>query len=378
MNTFSTKFNEHIEYLGVTNQKLSQVLGVHHTTIARWRKDSEPETPTPIKMFAKHYRLPDEDTEELLNAIKFTYQGDTGINIEKKGNAQIPSSQIINPFIVGTPVKRGQFFGREDILRNLFNLWRDYPQQPIQNAAIYGEKRIGKTSLLFQIRDLANFQTTDTNWRDTQKNYEWLLPKQHSYNFIYVDFQNPQMGFRKKLLEHILKNMRLESSENLVLSEQNAITEFYDILSEKLKAPTIVLFDEINAAVSHPSKELDNYFWESLRSISTTMFDTARLGFVIASTETPSKLSEILDKKTISSPFFNIFGYQIEMPVFSKEEALELMEQSPIVISADDKDFILEKSQLHPLKLQVLCRQYVDAYRNNSVEKWRDFNSLTE
>ncbi|MEK7989444.1 MAG: hypothetical protein VSS52_000425, partial [Thiotrichaceae bacterium] len=117
MTNFVKLFNDHIEHLGVTNQKLADVMDVHHTTIARWRreankgqKQNKPEEEKPIQRFAQHYRLNTQELDELLDSADF------------KINDKPTNQQIINPFITGQPVRYGNFFGRQAILESLFSL----------------------------------------------------------------------------------------------------------------------------------------------------------------------------------------------------------------------------------------------------------------
>jgi len=48
--------------------------------------------------------------------------------------------------------RRITFFGRQRQLKRLFNLLKSYP---LQNAAIIGQKRSGKTSLLNYLRTIS-------------------------------------------------------------------------------------------------------------------------------------------------------------------------------------------------------------------------------
>ncbi|MEC4815964.1 MAG: hypothetical protein SAK29_22225 [Scytonema sp. PMC 1069.18] len=51
-----------------------------------------------------------------------------------------------SPFIIGSSITHPRhFFGREKELKRLFNLLK---RHPLQNAAIIGKRRIGKTSIL--------------------------------------------------------------------------------------------------------------------------------------------------------------------------------------------------------------------------------------
>ncbi|NEQ69501.1 MAG: ATP-binding protein [Symploca sp. SIO2D2] len=58
---------------------------------------------------------------------------------------------IRNPYTIGDPVEGNLFIGREDIMRQLEELWLTNYQ--VQSVVIYGHRRMGKTSIL---RNIAN------------------------------------------------------------------------------------------------------------------------------------------------------------------------------------------------------------------------------
>ncbi|BAY12233.1 ATP-binding protein [Calothrix sp. NIES-2098] len=53
---------------------------------------------------------------------------------------------VLNPYIVGDPVQGNLFVGREDIIRQLEELWVTGYQ--LQSVVLYGHRRMGKTSIL--------------------------------------------------------------------------------------------------------------------------------------------------------------------------------------------------------------------------------------
>ncbi|MBD2167893.1 ATP-binding protein [Calothrix membranacea FACHB-236] len=53
---------------------------------------------------------------------------------------------VVNPYIVGDPVQGNLFVGREDIIRQLEELWMMGHQ--LQSVVLYGHRRMGKTSIL--------------------------------------------------------------------------------------------------------------------------------------------------------------------------------------------------------------------------------------
>ncbi|MBD1828159.1 AAA family ATPase [Microcoleus sp. FACHB-61] len=61
------------------------------------------------------------------------------------GNVSI-TERVRNPYVVGDPVEGNLFVGREDILKQLKELW--ILSHQLQSVVIYGHRRMGKTSIL--------------------------------------------------------------------------------------------------------------------------------------------------------------------------------------------------------------------------------------
>jgi CRP-like cAMP-binding protein len=57
---------------------------------------------------------------------------------------------VTNPYVAGNPVVGDLFVGREDILRHLSELWNKQGQCP--SVVLYGHRRMGKTSILHNLR----------------------------------------------------------------------------------------------------------------------------------------------------------------------------------------------------------------------------------
>lgn len=64
------------------------------------------------------------------------------------GNVSI-TERVRNPYVVGDPVEGNLFVGREDILKQLKELW--ILSQHLQSVVIYGHRRMGKTSILLNV-----------------------------------------------------------------------------------------------------------------------------------------------------------------------------------------------------------------------------------
>lgn len=246
----------------------------------------------------------------------------------------------VSPFIAGTPILQpSHFFGRYRELQRCFSLLK---RHPLQNIAITGKRRAGKTSFLHY---LANINTTPTEQLRQGQRSDWLADP-HRYQWIYVDFQDSRMTSRVGVLSHILKGLGLPLAEPLDLDY------FMDVVSANLRSPAIILLDEIGIGLQR-CLELDDSFWESLRSLAT-IHTGGNLAFILSSQESPLELAA---KADYGSPFFNIFGYTTALAELTIAEALELIASSPILFAEADVAWILEKSDRHPLLLQILCAE---------------------
>jgi DNA-binding SARP family transcriptional activator len=259
-------------------------------------------------------------------------------------------------FVAGPPLTHpSHFFGRERELRRLFNMLR---RLPLQNAAIIGPRRSGKTSLLHYVKDITS--TPPDQLRPGQRT-DWLL-QPASYRWIFVDFQDPRLGTAETLLRYLLVHMDLPAPEPC------ALEGFLDVVTEGLKAPTVVLFDEIGVALQRYT-ELDDAFWESLRSLATNQL-AGNLGFILAASQSPGELAAY---SGLGSPFFNIFGYTATLGPLSDAEARDLIASSPRPFAKTDVTWILTESRRWPILLQILCRERLLALEEGETgDAWRE------
>ncbi len=243
-------------------------------------------------------------------------------------------------FIAGPPITHpAHFFGRQRELRRLFNL---LSHRPLQNAAIIGPRRSGKTSFLHYLRTITS--TPAGQLRPDQRQ-DWL-PEPHQYQWIFVDFQDARLGSRQGLMRHLLTHMRLPIPDTCDLDH------FLDTVSDHLSQPTIILFDEIGVAMER-YPELDDTFWESLRSLATNQVQ-GNMAFILAAAEPPDRLAH---NRGLGSPFFNIFGYAAHLGPLTEEEAHTLIASAPRPFPAADVAWIVEQSGRWPMPLQILCRE---------------------
>lgn len=257
-------------------------------------------------------------------------------------------------FIVGPPILLPrQFFGRTRELRRVFTALNT---ALMQNVAITGLSRSGKTSLLHYLHKIT--RTPPAELRPGQ--YQTWLNEPQRYRWVYVDFQDPRVCHRDGFMHYILRQLNFPAPPTVDL------IQFVDIICRYLVSPTIILLDEIQIALSNP--EFTQQFWWSLRSLSSNLTD-GKLAFVIAA---QNKLPVVQDHSK-PSPFLNIFGHLIHLAPLSDEEALELIASSPLPFPAEDIEWILTQSGRWPALLQILCSTRLVALEENQTgEAWKN------
>ncbi|MGF1537511.1 MAG: ATP-binding protein [Elainellaceae cyanobacterium] len=261
-----------------------------------------------------------------------------------------------SPFITGAPISHPRhFFGRRRVVKRLFNLLKTHP---LQNAAIIGQRRSGKTSLLNYLRTVT---TAPAEALRLGQKADWL-PHPEAYRWIFVDFQDARMARREGLLRHLLEAM------NLAVPEPCDLERFMERVSNSVARPTVVLVDEIGVGLQR-CPELDDGFWESLRSLATTQTG-GNLAFVLATPENPVTLAHHTGH---SSPFFNIFGYTATLGPLKEDEARELVGRSPLPFTEADVAWMLAQSGGWPILLQILCRERLFALEEGDLsDDWRE------
>jgi hypothetical protein len=258
-------------------------------------------------------------------------------------------------FVVGKPVHPRHFFGRG---REIIRLSQLLTSSPLQNAAVIGQKRSGKTSLLRYLRDLNTVRPGDL--RPGQKSS--LFQGSERYRWVYVDFQDVRTGTRQGFLREVLRQLEWPAAPDLSLEG------FLDLVGERLESPVVILLDEVGVALHKYSQELDETFWEALRWLAQSQAGE-NLSFILASHESPYQIAQF---QGVGSPFFNIFGYTATLGPLTPDEARELVDSSPVPFPSEDTDWIIERSGRWPILMQALCAERLSALeQGDGTESWK-------
>lgn len=322
--------------LGIVQDELGYALGRDGgSSVEYWRKGHIPASLDDIDSLARELVKRDGLNQAELKLFLLSAGHPRALDLCEQLFPGLPAAEFA-PFIVGPPITHPrQFFGREQELQRVFNLFKRFP---LQNGAVVGLHRSGKTSFLRYVETIT--RTPPAALRPGQR-HDWL-PHPEQYRWVFVDFQNAQMCHQAHLLPYILTGL------DLPVPDPCDLNNFIAIISDQLRTPAIILMDEIGAGLASP--ELDQPFWWSLRSLSSN-YTAGKLGFLLAAHDLPALLAQEYGKP---SPFFNIFGHTIRLGPLSEFAARELLAGSPRPFSPDDVNWILAQSGRWPALLQIL------------------------
>lgn len=347
MSSFSQLLSTYINRYGINIAELAKKAQIRRETLARWVNGevSRPRQREDIVRCAEQLDLNPQERNQLLTAAGF-------LELSLSPPPNLPISLVLlnrSPFVVGPPITEPrQFFGREHVLKRIFNIWGSVP---LQHIAVIGLKRSGKTSLLHYLRRIID--TPSEQLRAGQRN-NWLAP---GYQWVFIDFQDPRMCYQESLLRHILIEL------DMPVPEPCDLVNFMEITDQYLEIPTVILLDEISVGLESP--ELDEQFWWGLRSLGSNHAG-GKIGFLFTAQESPEQL--MMDDNR-PSPFFNIFGHVLNLGPLTETEASALIASSPLPFAEQDAAWILEQSGRWPTLIQILCHTCLLALEEKTPRK---------
>ena len=263
--------------------------------------------------------------------------------------------EIPNPYIVATAVKsENMFFGREDV----FKFIKGEFSAEKKNIAIvlHGERKTGKTSILYQI--------------ENRRLGEKFIP-------VYVDMQImarvDDKGFLRRITEEILNSLvkfsiiDQESNEyfeiNKTIEEYKTESNPYNVFSNFLHKVSsllqdrylIIMFDEFDLFFG---KVKSNYLSPELSQYMRSLIqDKERLAFIFAGSQRELRGA---DKEWIRT-FGDASARRISF--LEKEDALELMHvpvNNKIKYSKEAEDKLLRLTACQPFFLQLFLSNLVN------------------
>lgn len=259
-----------------------------------------------------------------------------------------------NPYIAGNPIRsKDIFFGRKDVFEFIKNKLSATKNITI---VLHGERRTGKTSVLYQIengrlgknfipvyidvQEMAKVNETEFFIKITEKIVESLARNEIfdlKFN-IYSEISELIGDYRSKSNPYRVFNKFLDGISNL-LDEKYLILMFdeYEILERKIEN-------------KHLSPDIIQYLRSQMQS-------REKLSFIFAG---PKKLEELGGKHW--SMMFNAATYK-KIGFLEKKDALDLIRvpvENRIHYAGEAVDKILRLTACHPYFLQLFLQNIVD------------------
>ncbi len=232
-----------------------------------------------------------------------------------------------NLFFHRGPIREpAYFFGRKQETAQLFDLLKRG-----QSVSISGQRRLGKTSLLFystnpEVAARFGLDVDQTRW-------------------VYLDGGMLDGLAEESVYGAIVRGLHQAGPESIPYEEL-----LHDLQAmEAQKQHLIVILDEFE--IFTENVRFQPRMFNRLRGLATQL----PVQFVIASKEPLAKLT-FANPAVVSSSFFNIFA-PFRLPLFQEQEAIEMLaslsEHSGEVFKADTVEFLIELVGPHPHFLQV-------------------------
>ena len=274
-----------------------------------------------------------------------------------------------NPYISGEPVRREEmFYGRHELLQRIVATLHN------NSIMIHGERRIGKTTLLYQLANALRQVQDEEYWFvpvliDLEGTAEEQLFLQLVEDIYQMVIRLPDLDPAAARSLEFLACHRWEDAEPGNTARRHYAIQYTDrefgrdlrtivrLLEQyaeqhedKRQVRLILLLDEVDTL-----SQFDPLYQQQLRRIFMRDF-AATLGAVVAGIA----ISKEWDR--VESPWFNLFN-EIAMAPFSHAEAVELLVE-PVrgyyIYEPAALDFIVDHSDGRPYRIQQYALEAVN------------------
>jgi AAA+ ATPase superfamily predicted ATPase len=258
--------------------------------------------------------------------------------------SQLQEKHPLNPFTNrGVITSPDEFFGREQEIGEIVSRLR-----AMASLSVVGERRIGKSSLLYHLYQTGRLRIDDP-----------------AYRFFYFDLLDARFHTAAGFLRAILQRLELDADAISAGQSLNRnLIAFSDQIEAQEKAGrrTVLCLNEFESAFKHPA-EFTEDFYDHLRS----QLDHRKFA-VVTATRTP--LQDLCLAGKLTSPFYNVFTV-VGLGVFTDDEVRKFLEhyRHQVLFNEDEIKLINSYLDPHPLKLQILC-DFVIRNRERRLAEW--------
>jgi uncharacterized RDD family membrane protein YckC len=270
----------------------------------------------------------------------------------KKQRAKV----ILNPYVAGLPVYgRERFFGREAILDLIKNYVRK--TEGVKSILLYGARRTGKTSVLYQIRNGALGSGVLPVYLDMQA-------------LAGTDLQDFLRALLLNTLDAVRERKQIHTGELPPLKDQvvtfPVMQKFFrSLLSELGDTSLLLMLDEYEV--------LGNYLSNSnlARQIQSLLEIESQLFAIFAG----SQKLEALKEKHKRFLFLLDNAKYIKISFLKRDEALQLItgpSQGKLRFAPGVPECILDYTAGHPFYTQLLCQTIFDNVKASGTAERQD------
>jgi len=256
-----------------------------------------------------------------------------------------------NPYSLGIPVSGARFFGRESLFREIEEYLSGDSARVI---VLYGQRRIGKTSLLHQI---AGYRTPP------------------EYHAIFFDLQPYSMDSTDEVLyrlaDKIAGDLGLPPPARVSFDQRDYFrSEFlpqaYSVLPQK---QLLILFDEFDALSSASDMQANSAIRTFFPRLHELIEKEPRLAFILAIGRQISDLPDYF-QSVFKGSYFRTLG------LLEPEEAHKLIGSAfpDLDYTAEAVNRILKLAAGHPYCTQELCYAVFDLVTKSSLREVSDLN----
>jgi uncharacterized protein len=241
--------------------------------------------------------------------------------------------QVMNPYVYSKAIQEPElFFGRTRELNELLSKLRT-----MQSVSVVGERRIGKTSLLYRLMKSQNGSPVDNE----------------KHRFCMVDFQvvRSEQDFYQLVIKNLTQTDPISSLLEREPSQEPKEWLRIKFVDSVRRGPvrTVLCLDEFEGTMDRQRFSPD--FFLTLRGL-------AGKGDMAIITATRHPLSEIAGDDDLTSPLFNIFSV-LRLGELQPEEAQTLVNQPAELAqrpwTTEEQAFLLEQGKNHPYRLNAVC-----------------------
>ncbi|OQY43122.1 MAG: hypothetical protein B6242_15350 [Anaerolineaceae bacterium 4572_78] len=302
-----------------------------------------------IQIEHSHHLIPIAET--WLDGIK-DYRDELEIQIEQQ-------KEINNPYIVGRPIFTNQqiFVGRKHVTAEIERLLL-MPNCPA--LLLYGQRRMGKTSLLYNLRKIFSSRIVPL-FVDGQK----VKLSRHVGGFLYLLAQQMWKSAESYYLTFPYLSLDDFSNEPFIVFN-DWLDEVETIIAEEPNRSALLMMDEIEAIdqIVEQSRFDDTDLFSMIRHI---IQHRPRFKILLASSHDLTELSRW------ASYLVNV--QTVKLSYLKPAEARHLIESPmpgfPLRYEPDALQRILQITNCHPALIQLLCYHLVNVKNTQPLDQRR-------